>query len=524
MSEPRASHAADFLTAQQASQLGLVEAWRRQTEVPVGAKSIVDQQLFVHAENPHEYVEVVAIEKQPAPANEKAEADAPNPPAPVAADAENASANVIVRIPTDRVDAHGNAIGKAEAERLARNELRRLKRRGIEGKIETRIVSRVRLYTLGNDGTLECRDAETGEPVWMVRVGTERLGYKAIGVGEHFVTVINGGNLIKIDALNGEMIQSVRTVNIPTLGAINTGDFAVIATIQNGIEGYPLFDPSRLPFRERVAGRALALPTKVPGSTRIAWGTDQGFVYCMESEGEPSVMFRLNTDGVINGRIASASGGRFFFGSDRGQVYGLEATRTGKVLWSRPYGEPFYDEPLIAGEQLLIRTTYGSLYSLSLADGISTWQDFAPNVDKVVGAIDGKIYVTTLSGGFAALDLKTGKPLEMFSGIRPEVLIRNIMTDRMYLVGRTGTVQCLRGIDADLPTIREGYGVSTAAPEKKDEKKKETKPTEPADFGVPAGNDPFAAPGADPFAAPGADPFAAPGGADPFGGDPFGGM
>ncbi|WP_442509629.1 PQQ-binding-like beta-propeller repeat protein [Novipirellula sp. SH528] len=525
LGDSRISRADDFLTAQQTTRLGLVEAWRRQTEVPVGVQSMVDQQIYVHVENPREYVEVVGVNAAAANPVATEEADAVNEEAkPI----ENGATtkNVLVRIPTDRVNAHGKAIGKPEAERLANNEIRRLKRRGIEAKIDSRIVPRICLYTLGNDGTLECRDAESGEPVWMVRVGVARLGYKALGVGEYFVTVVNGGNLLKIDVTNGELIEERRTVNVPIFGAINAGDYAVIATIQNGIEGYPLFDTSRVPFRERVAGRALALPVKAPGSTRIAWGTDQGFVYSMECQGEPSVMFRLNTDGIVSARIAATSGDRFFFGSESGQVYGIEATRTGRVLWSRPYGEPFYNQPIIAGEQLLIRSTYGNLYSLGLADGISTWQDSASNIDELVGTIGDKLYVTTLSGAFSVLDLKTGRQIESFPGIRPKRLLRNPKTDRLYLIGSTGAVQCLRSADVDMPVISEGYGDAKKAEKKEEKKEEEKKPAESNEFGVPAGNDPFAAPGADPFAAPGADPFAAPagGGADPFGADPFGGM
>lgn len=523
LGDVRTSRAADFLTAQQATRLGLVEAWRRQTEVPAGVQSMVDQQLYVHVENPREYVEVVAAAPAASPAVEE-----PGAVNEAAKPHENGGAppkKVLVRIPTDRVDAHGKAIGKAEAERLASNEIRRLKRRGIEATMESRIVPRICLYTLGNDGTLECRDAESGESVWMVRVGVERLGYKALGVGESFVSVVNGGNILRIDVTNGELIEQQRTVNVPIFGAINAGDFAVIATIQNGIEGYPLYDTSRLPFRERVSGRALALPVKAPGSTRIAWGTDHGFVYCMETSGEPSVMFRLNTDGIVSARIAAASDDRFFFGSEAGQVYGIKGTRTGQVLWSRPYGEPFYNQPIIAGEQLLIRSTYGSLYSLGLADGISTWQDAATNIDELVGTIGDKLYVTTLSGAFSVLDLKTGAQVESFPGIRPKRLLRNSKTDRLYLVGSTGAVQCLRSIDAELPIISEGHGDAKKVEVTEEKEEEDKKPAEPTEFGVPAANDPFAAPGADPFAAPGADPFAAPGGgADPFGADPFGGM
>ena len=70
---------------------------------------------------------------------------------------------------------------------------------------------RVNLYTVGSDGILECRNAETGEPIWISRVGRPSLPYSELGVNEEYVTVINGGNLIQVDASNGEIINEVRS-------------------------------------------------------------------------------------------------------------------------------------------------------------------------------------------------------------------------------------------------------------------------------------------------------------------------
>ncbi|WP_197231191.1 outer membrane protein assembly factor BamB family protein [Novipirellula artificiosorum] len=531
---PAVGLADEFLSEREAARLGLEIAWRRQLEAPAGAQSIADQQIYVHSTSPDEFVEVVRVS---APAGEaQAEAAAPASSADSTQTPDSTSedktvdskkgakfSDVLMRIPTDRVDSYGRPVGRKEAERIANNEIRRLTRRGIEAKIETRIVPRVRLYTLGNDGTLESRDAETGEPKWMVRVGDRRLGYLALGVGETYATVINGGNLIEIDVTNGEIIEETQTVNMPIFGAIHSGNVSVFPTITGGIEGYSLTDPNDVPFRETVAGRALALPTKAPGSSKIGWGTGQGFFYCMETAGQPSVLFRLNTDGIVSGRVAAADGERFFFGSEAGQVYGVFASRSGQVLWSTPFGEPFYDEALIADDQLLIRSTYGSLYSLSQTDGSVTWEMPAQGVDEMLGTIGDKVYVTTMSGSMAVLDLETGKRLETLTGVRPERLLRNKMTDRLYLVGSSGAIQCLHAIGADLPEIREGFDKAPsnepvqqeAGDEQTQELEMDTDPS--PGFDMPAGDDPFAVPGSDPFGAPGADPFAGDG-ADPFGG------
>jgi outer membrane protein assembly factor BamB len=514
--------AGELMPLQIATRLGLEQAWRRQLQVPAGAQSVVDQQFYVHAEDPREYVEIVVAPKASDP---KAQTD----PKAAADKTQAAAGQVMFRLPVDQVGANGLEIGKQEAERLARNENRRLKRRGYTGTITSRLVPKIRLYTLGNDGTCECRDAESGESVWLARVGDRRLGYNKMGIGEKFVTVINGANLIKLDVKTGEEIAAMPTTGTPLFGAVHAGGFSLVPTIRSGVEGYPLDDIERYPFMEMVEGIALAPPTKAPDSNKVAWATDRGFVYLMELQGSPSVQFRLNTDGNVGGRIVSATGNRFFFASEAGQVYGVRGTRVGEVLWSRPYAEPFYNDPMIVGDQLLLRSAYGNLFSLGLDDGISKWVGPIPNVDALLAAFDGRVYVRLLSGGFGVIDLEAGKLTDIIYEMLPQQLLVNAQTNRLYLVSNSGAVQCLRPAGKEMPTV------NVVLPEAK-------KPTDADDPAAakPAGPqpvinnavDPFApAAGGDPFgAAAGADPFAPPAGggggagamADPFGADPFG--
>lgn len=499
--------AADLMSPRTAARLGLEEAWRRQMRIPAGAGSIVDQQIIAHVENPREYIEVVAK----APEGEE-------PP-------------VLFRIPTDQIGRDGLPIGKEEAERLARREVRRLVRRVEEPKITSRTVPRIQLYTAANNGTIECRDAETGTPIWMTQVGDVRLKFGKMGIDDKFVTITNGGNLIKIDGTNGEPINTIRTTSMPLYGAINAGDYSLVPTIRNGVEGYPLSDTRREPFMEIVSGFALEPPTKSPTSSKIAWATDRGFVYVMELSGTPSVQFRLNTDGIVSGRIASADGDRFFFGSESGQVYGLRATRLGRVLWSHPYGEPFYKAPFLMNGLVLLPSVYGNLFAIDDKTGLPRWETATPNVDQILGGFDDKIFVRLLSQDFAAIDVETGKVIVLDTLLKPTQILVNRTTNRLYLVNSVGTVQCLRKIGQDLPTVRRSLDDEDSKSAEDPNKPAADAPAANPFGAVPA--DPFGGGGANPFgggdttnppANPQADPFGAPAdaGNDPFGANPFG--
>jgi outer membrane protein assembly factor BamB len=519
--------AGELMTPDAMSRLGLAQAWARPVHVPAGAQSIRDQQLFVHEAKPHEYIIIVAPKPAPpvsATATDPAGKEAGQDATPQANTPE-AETVVLARIPTDQIGSNGIPIGRKEAERLASNQIRRLKRRGIDAEMKVITSPRINLYTVGSDGLLECRNAETGKPIWISRVGRPSLPFSELGVNEQYVTVINGGNLIQVDASNGEIINEVRTKGAPAFGALNSGDFAVVPLIGGGVEGYPLYEPERVPFRERVTGTTLAMPTKAPNSSKTAWGTSKGYVYVMELQGKPTVQFFLKTDGIVSGRIAAASGNRFFFGSETGQVYGIRATRTGEVLWTQPFAEPFYHRPLVFEEQVLIRSAYGNLFSLSVTDGLQTWDSSVPNIGDLLGVLENRLYATTMSGGMVVLDVKTGQKLATFNNIRPADFIVNNLTDRLYLVSSNGNVQCIKTETADLPTL---------VAHTESEKKAKIDPIQPAvekPAMQPGGKDPFGAGNKDPFGG-NADPFGAGGGggaADPFGGgdgggaDPFGG-
>ncbi|TWT51171.1 outer membrane biogenesis protein BamB [Rubripirellula amarantea] len=529
---PSSAVAQELMPSHVAAKLGLVESWTRTVTAPMGTQSISDLLLHVHDADPNEYVEVVASQPgaKASPATGKSAADETKEGG---AESDVDNVRVMSRIWTNQADRLGEPIGLAEAERLAKNEVRRLKRYGIEASIRTTQSPRVRLYSVSNDGTLEARDAETGAVIWMTRVGNRKLNFGGLGVDDQLLTVINGTNLIVVDATNGEVVKELRLRRPPLFGAINSGDYVMVLGIGGDVDSYLLSDLERDIFYSSFQGRALAPPVKAPGdSTKVVWATDAHFIYGMELQGKPSIQFRFATDGMVSGKLARASGDRFFFGTDNGQVYGIRANRTGEVLWSQPFGEPFYDEPVIFGDQLFIRSAYGTLYCVSVATGEPIWDQPAKSVDELIGAVGKGLFVRSTSGAMAVIDQKTGDRVELFRSLRPGRLLKNTLTNRLYLVSENGVIQCLRPEDAELPTLN--IQPDSSEEEAADAGEGDAKP-ESEEAAQPDTMDPFGAGASDPFGAGASDPFGAGDGgmSDPFGSgagessdpfaDPFGG-
>jgi hypothetical protein len=507
---PTAAKGGDLLSPVAAERLGLVESWHRQLGTIGGAGSIVDLQVWTERNKDREYVEVVRADKdgKPLPGSE-----------------------VLRRIAADMKNTSGVAIGKKEAERLAELDVRKLKQRGIDVTIRTTIVKQVRLYMLGNDGGLSCYDAESGETLWSIRIGSPQYGYGTLGISDQYVTVLNGTTMYRIIAderqlqnsiaPGGRPLQAVRLDNVPIMGATNTDTYVVIPNTRNGIECYNYESEPGEPSFEMFAGQALAKPTRFPTSSKIGWTTDQSFFYLMETEGTPSTLFRLKTDGKCNGGATPASDDRFFFGSSGGRVYGVLATRSGEVIWNRSFGEPFFKAPFVHGEDVLISSNYGHLYNLSAADGTPKWAAPATGIDTVFAKAGNYYFGRTTSGLLTILDPESGQPHSVGTDVFVDQLVFNPETDRVYLVSRGGTVQCLRAAGSELPVFHRDLSAPVATESEEEDPKPKKQNENP--FG---GGEEMAAPPTDPFGAgaPATDPFG--GGADPFGGgaaDPFGG-
>jgi outer membrane protein assembly factor BamB len=546
----RPAMAAEHMSARVADQLGLVEAWNRSVSSPMGVQSISDMELYVHKTLPHQYLEVITTDpatsglatnalakpvlakpvlaKQRATAEQNSENQTDNirvlsrilvEPEPDDAD------NVVSTNKTTPFSSRSAFRGMKEAKRQASNEIRRLKRFGITATTREVTSPRIGLYSIANDGSLEARNAETGQTMWTTRVGDSRMTYYQIGVNDTHISVVNGGNMIIVRTDTGEIERELVLGRTPIFGAINAGGYAMVQGISGGVVCYSLSDLEHDPYFESVEGYAVSQPTLAPSSTKVAWSTDKGFVFVMDMEGTPSTLFRLKTDGLVTGKIAAARGERFYFGSESGQVYGIRATREGLVKWSKPFGEPFYGEPIVIDQQLFMRSSYSNLYCLSTVDGSQLWDNTVSGVTELVGAVGHELFVRQSDGSLMVIHRETGKRIGSYPSLQPARTISNAFTDRLYLVSDHGGIQCLRPINSELPSLNTQPDTIPANDEKEAMDEKEMKPKKSSggmfEDTESKPVDPFGVDSADPFGSGGGDPFGG-GDDDPFGADPFG--
>lgn len=510
-------NAGDFLSPALAERLGMTEAWHRQVGAIGGAEGIVDIQVWVNKSVQYEYVEVVL----------KGTGDQPT---------------VLERFPTNRRRLDGREIGKPEAERLAKLSVLQLKRRGIEAEIRSVSVDQVRLHVLTSAGSLSAYDGETGDQLWSLRLGLPQLGYGTMGVNDQFVTFLNGTNLHQVAAMEGTVedaaglpvslpagraLAPAHVKRIPLFGVVNAGQKAVVVLNRSGMELHHLGDPNIEPGYDMFDGRATTKPVGFPNSGKIMWPTEHGFVYAMDLRDTPVTMFRLPVDGVVEGGISAASDDRYFFGSTGGRVYAVRATPSGELLWNQSLGEPFYRAPFVSGDRVWISSSYGLLHCLSAETGEPIWERPVSDIDQVFSHVGSRLIGRSREHQLVVLDAASGETLLRSHDFFVERWVVNQDTDRVYLVGKGGMIQCLRPTESEFPVFLRQIVPASASSVAADPKAGDKKT---APVAAPAQADPFgggADPAADPFGG-GEDPFGAPAppdAADPFGGadDPFGG-
>lgn len=481
----------ETLSPAEAARSGLVNAWQRQMTIAGGLSGLADAQVFVDTTRPREIVEVKANDQ------------------------------VLLRIPADRVDRSGQPIGIEEAERLARLEIYKLKRRGTEATQSRLQIPQVRLYVLGKDGTVEARDGETGRVLWTEQHGDPRLPSLPMGINEKYVMFANGMDLIVLDAMTGRVLFTRRYQYMPVAGPVIVGQHVMTLGVSRRVEGFPLNNLNADRFTAVAAGEPTTGAVASPEVPRMMWPTEAGFVYAIDAGERPGLAFRFPADGLVTAKPSVGLGGRFFMATDHGQVYGVSALNAGSVLWRQSLGDPIYAPTALFGNHLFAKTIYGDLHCLDATTGQPMWSAPVREVDRILGGTGKQLIIRSTTAHLKTLDMETGSVMADFAATSVVDSIHNPWTDRLYLLTTSGGIQCLRPLSAELPTmlLTEFKPEGTAG--KTDEKQEK-----PADGTPPEATDPFA-PGDDAPATPdeGTDPFG--GGADPFGGsdmdDIFGG-
>jgi len=146
----------------------------------------------------------------------------------------------------------------------------------------------------------------------------------------------------------------------------------------------------------------------------LYFGSWDHHLYALDVSGRrPRLRWKFEADNEINSS-AAYGGGRVFFGTDGGRVYGVNA-RTGRLAWrAESYArfggrEYFYATPAVAYGRVYAASTDGNVYAFGATSGHLLWSSNAGTYVYTAPAIWNKtVYVGSYDGRFYAFDAATG--------------------------------------------------------------------------------------------------------------------
>ena len=343
-------------------------------------------------------------------------------------------------------------------------------------------------------------DAETGQTLWVRTVGQPAHPSLPLGVNEQMVAVVNGTKLYILKRQDGKTIWTGPVSGVPMAGVAMSKRHVFVPTISGRVIGYLLekiIEEPVLPdmAKDKAAGEGSAngkktgsrepeslrlkqgsLPELTCGSSGavnsqplimrdddlgmyIAWTTPSGMFVAHighQDENHFPLLYELAGENKIAARpcyMPSKTGdpsgeGVIFVASVNGSIF-AHSERQGVEVWRRATGQPIVEPLVPIGGQLYATSALGGIYCLDSASGDLKWT--APQIMKFVAASPTRLYVSDKLGRLLVLDAKTGARIDTLPFSATDIMVRNMRTDRIYLIGKTGLVQCLHETELAQP-------------------------------------------------------------------------
>lgn len=372
-------------------------------------------------------------------------------------------------------------------------------------RVEQAVLAGNQLYVLTTASVLQAIDAETGQSLWVARIGNPDYPSLGPAVSAQHVALINGSTLTVLNRENGLEMMSLDIGGGPGGGPALTDEYVFVPLFTGKVEAYPLEPDDRAPtWYYASTGRVFDAPTST--SESVAWPTDRGYLYVANPDAT-GVRYRFESTGMVNGAPAS-SNGSLYATSTNGYLYCLNEL-SGQQRWRYSTGDLIMRPPVVVADRVYVATEQPALHSVSTSDGELVWH--APDIAQLVGVSAKHVYGMDRYGRLRVLDKASGVDLGSVPTSINTTAVVNDANDRLYLVSNTGLVQCLHEIGADEPTPHrqaapegEAAEAGDAAPDAEPvppvDREPADRPEPVSPFGGPADDEsPFGTPSDNPF-------------------------
>ena len=360
------------------------------------------------------------------------------------------------------------------------------------GRVTDAILRDGVLYIQTDQAVVHAIDAETGKTLWSSQIGRPEHPSMTPDARGGLLAVVNGSRLYLVDRYNGKLVYETAIKDAPGAGPALSAERVYVPMVSGMVVAYPLSaieEPNREPTKLakgekkgkekpketaadetglppprkmiepplfcRSYGRALVQPLVTrddPGGEYVVWPTDKGYLYFGRIDREMInafvVRYRLETGAPIVARPGYlppdpkviGDSGLVYAASGDGFVYAVKE-EDGGTLWRFSTGEPIVVSPAVIGDHVYVATQLGGMYCLGAKSGKNLW--WTPGVVQFVAAGKDRVYAIDRLGRLLILNAANGARLDYLPTQNIAIKLENTDTDRIYLIGRDGLVQCL---------------------------------------------------------------------------------
>lgn len=302
-----------------------------------------------------------------------------------------------------------------------------------------------RLYALTSAGVLQAMDAETGATLWTKRVGRPQGSFTGLAINEDFLAVISGSKLHLFDRALGHMRVTHHLESAPITAPVLSERYVFAAMASGKIEGYSLDFPEQQPWFHQTIGRVFYEPT-VTGEV-VSWPSDRGFLYVSQAN-QPRVLYRVETGGEIVAPPAELEPYLYVTSRD-GYIYCVNEL-SGTEAWKWSTGYPIIAKPAAVAATTYVASEEPALHALHYKTGQLKWM--APGLKQFVAEGKTNVYGLDRLNRLVIVEKETGGILgSLWAGEDSQALV-NDQSDRIFLVSRSGLVQCFHESQSPEPT------------------------------------------------------------------------
>lgn len=316
------------------------------------------------------------------------------------------------------------------------------------------------VYVQSTGGMITSFDSETGRKNWARQLGRQDAPNYAAASNDKLVLVIAGMTMFAINKADGEELWSLTLPNQPSTSPVMDRKQVYYGTLDGSVFAFDLrtigelHDEGKLPqytqtaqtWRYKAAKEVTSKP--MVSELLVHFASRDNSLYAVSAL-ERKLKWQFETQKPISAPLGWADG-LIFLASEDFNVFCIDQN-TGSIRWQFIAGLPIRRQPRVIGDDVYIFPDRGGMHCVSKTSGRRKY--WRKNLRDFIAATENLLFASDSVGNVVVVARKDGAILGSLPLRSFKLRYGNELTDRVYLVNRSGLTVCLRERGKEFPSF-----------------------------------------------------------------------